>query len=170
MPRHGRPGRRQGESTSGGDGALSPFLTPEDHAAALAFFEGRDEAHQLFHKVLTEVAKAGPFDLAATKSRVSLVARTRFAWCHEANEDGSIWLGFLLPRRVDSSRLRSGPVGQRWSHHVKVAGLQALDAELVGWLREAYEWDRSPTKDGPAKGGAQAKGPTGTAGARRTGP
>jgi hypothetical protein len=149
--------RRQVDDPSGGDGALTPFLTPEDHAAALAFFEGRDEAHQLFHKVLSEVAKAGPFDLAATKSRVSLVARTRFAWCHEANEDGSIWLGFLLPRRVDSPRMRSGPVGQRWSHHVKLAGPQDLDAELVGWLHEAYRWDQAGVKDASAEKEPSAK-------------
>lgn len=126
------------------------FKSPEDRAAALAFFAGHDAAHALFHRVISEVAKAGPFELAATKSRVACVARTRFLWCHEANDDGSIWLGFLLPRRVDSPRLRSGAVGGRWSHHVKVSGPADLDAELVGWLREAYAWDHDSTKDAKA--------------------
>jgi hypothetical protein len=125
---------------------MARFQSPADRAAALAFFAGHEAGHALFHRVLSEIAKAGPFELAATKSRVSLVARTRFLWCHEANDDGSIWLGFLLPRHVESPRLRAGPAGGRWSHHVKVSGPVDLDAELIGWLREAYEWDRQPVK------------------------
>lgn len=128
------------------------FRSAADKAAALAFFAGHDAAHALFHRVIAAVAPAGPFELTATKSRVSLTARTRFVWCHEANDDGSIWLGFLLPRRVESPRLRSGAAGGRWSHHVKVSSPADLDGELVGWLREAYEWDRDPDKG--AKPGA----------------
>ena len=137
---------------------MTSFQSPVDRAAALAFFQGKDAAHALFHRVIGEVAKAGPFELAATKSRVSLVARTRFLWCHEAHDDGSLWLGFLLPRRVESPRLRSGAVGSRWSHHVKVSGPGDLDAELVGWLREAYEWDREGIKDKPVKAPKKASG------------
>ena len=43
--------------------------------------------------------------LAATKSRVAFLRRTRFLWVHQANRDGSIQLGFLLPRQVRSPRL-----------------------------------------------------------------
>ncbi|MHB1260654.1 MAG: DUF5655 domain-containing protein [Thermoplasmatota archaeon] len=127
------------------------FKSPEDRASALAFFKGRDAAHRLFHTVIAEVAKVGPFELTATKSRVSLTACTRVIWCHEANDDGSIWLGFLLPRRVESPRLRSGAAGGRWSHHVKVSDPTDLDAELMGWLREAYEWDRDPVRAGKGR-------------------
>ncbi len=129
--------------------AVAPFRfrSPQDLAAAQAFFRGHDSGHRLFHQVLAAVAKAGPFEITATRSRVSLTARTRFIWCHEANDDGSIWLGFLLPHRVDSPRLRSGRVGGRWSHHVKVSSQGDLDPELVGWLNEAYAWDVQGIKD-----------------------
>lgn len=129
-----------------------PFRTPGDRAAALAFFAGRDAAHGLFHRVVSTVAEAGPFELAATRSRVACVARTRFLWVHEANEDGAIWLGFLLPHPLSSDRVRSGRLGGgRWSHHVKVASEADLDGELVGWLREAYEADVAGIEDAPAK-------------------
>jgi hypothetical protein len=118
-----------------------PYQTPGDRAAALAFFRDRDAAHALFRAVVARVAGWGPFELAATRSRVSCVARTRFLWVHEANEDGAIWLGFLLPHALGSPRVRSGRHGGRWSHHVKVASEADLDGEFLGWLREAYESD-----------------------------
>ena len=131
--------------------AMPPFASPSDRAAALAFFQGHDAAHRLFHAVVQEVANAGPFQLTATKSRVALTARTCFVWCHEANDNGAIWLGFLLPHQVDSPRLRSGLAGGRWSHHIKVGSQADFDAELLGWLREAYEWDVQGIKDAVVK-------------------
>lgn len=130
------------------------FHTPEDLARAQAFFAGHDAAHRLFHVLLATAVSWGPFELVATKSRVALLARTRFLWCHEANDDGSIWLGFLLPQRVQSSRLRSGRAGGRWSHHTKLSSSQDLDAELLGWLRTAYVWDVQDVGDaGPGPEG-----------------
>lgn len=133
------------------------FASPTDRAAALAFFRGHDAAHDLFHQVIARVAAWGPFLLTATKSRVSITPRTRVIWCHEANDDGSVWLGFLLPRKVDSPRLRSGLAGGRWSHHVKVGGPADLDAELLGWLHEAYEADVAGVPDARPAGGKGAR-------------
>ena len=147
------------------------FHTAPDRAAALRFFAGHDAGHALFHQVLEAVAHEGPFELTATKSRVALTARTRFAWCHEANDDGSIWLGFLLPQRVASPRLRSGPAGGRWSHHVKLAGPQDLDGELVAWLRAAYRWDVDGLRDAAPKAGrARPRAKAATRPAKRTTP
>ena len=130
---------------------MSPrFASAADRDAALAFFRGHDAAHKLFHAVLAQAAAWGPFELTASKSRVSITPRTRAIWCHEANDDGSLWLGFLLPRKVESPRLRSGPAGGRWSHHVKVRGEGDLDAELLGWLREAYDADVAGIQDARA--------------------
>ena len=136
---------------------MSPtFASAADRAATLAFFRGHDAAHKLFHAVLAQAAAWGPFELTASKSRVSITPRTRAIWCHEANDDGAIWLGFLLARRVESPRLRSGPAGGRWSHHVKVRDAGDLDAELLGWLREAYEADVAGVHD--AKPRRRARG------------
>lgn len=134
------------------------FASEQDRANALAFFAGHDAAHRLFHAVLARAAEWGAWQLTATKSRVSITARTRVVWCHEANDDGSIWLGFLLPRRVESPRLRSGPAGGRWSHHVKVRDAGDLDDELLGWLQEAYDFDAAGIKDARPKV-RKAKGP-----------
>lgn len=133
------------------------FSTPEDHAAALRFFHGHEAAHHLFHELLRRMEPVGPFELVATKSRVALVARTRFLWCHEANDDGAIWVGFLLPHRVDSPRLRSGLAGGRWSHHTKIRNATDLDAQLLAWLREAYEFDSAGTPSAKPEGHKPAR-------------
>lgn len=126
---------------------MASFASPADRAAALAFFQGHERAHALFHALLAKAQAWGPFELTATKSRVSITPRTRAIWCHEANDDGSLWLGFLLPHRVDSPRLRSGLAGGRWSHHAKVRDEGDLDGELLGWLREAYDFDVAGIRD-----------------------
>lgn len=123
------------------------FRTAADAAATEAFFKGRPAARKTFERVRAFMGTCGPMELASTKSRVAFVAATRFLWVHTANLDGSITMGFLLPRRVDSPRLRSGPVGNRWSHHVKLDG---LDTELKAWFRGAYEWDRESIQDAKA--------------------
>jgi hypothetical protein len=137
---------------------MAGFATPQDRSNALAFFEGHDAAHALFHALLGKAQAWGPFQLTATKSRVSITPRTRAIWCHEANDDGSIWLGFLLPRKVESPRLRSGLAGGRWSHHVKVRDAADLDAELLGWLREAYDADVAGTGELPPERSRKGKG------------
>ena len=133
--------------------AFPPFQTPGDRAAALAFFGERDAAHGLFHHLVSRLAeRTGPFDLAATKSRVSCVARTRFLWVHEAHADGAIWIGFLLPHALDSKRLRSGRLpGGRWSHHARLDSEADVDGELLGWLEEAYAADAAGIEDKPVK-------------------
>lgn len=130
-----------------------PFQTPGDRAAAIAFFGDRDAAHGLFHHLVSRLAgRVGPFGLAATKSRVSCVARTRFLWVHEAHADGSIWIGFLLPHALDSPRLRSGRLpGGRWSHHARLDSEADVDDELLGWLAEAYETDAAGIEDPAVK-------------------
>lgn len=111
-------------------------------------FEARPAARALFDGLCAHMAGLGPMQLVATKSRVSFLAGTRFAWVPEAFADGSIYVRFLLARPLDGARWRSGPVGGRWSHGTKV---RELDDELKGLLAEAYALDRSAILDAKPK-------------------
>ena len=124
------------------------FETTGDQARATAFFEDRPAAAKLWGKVVAAVGRLGACSLVATTSRVALVAGTRFLWVHGAHLDGSITVGFLLPARVASARLRSAAAGSRWSHHLK---LRDLDPEALAWFAAAYEWDRAKVADTPVK-------------------
>ncbi len=45
----------------------------------------------------------------------------------------------LLPERLESPRVAAAfePWPRRWTHHIMVGGPEEIDAELLGWLREA---------------------------------
>ncbi|MEA3142847.1 MAG: hypothetical protein QOG31_171 [Thermoplasmata archaeon] len=122
-----------------------PYRSEEDRAAVARFWEGREAARPLFEQVARRAQEWGPFEVVGSHSRVLLVAGTRFVWCPVAHADGRLALRFLLPRAVASPRLRTDRLGGRWSHRVALAGPADLDKELLGWLREAYEWARHPS-------------------------
>ena len=50
-----------------------------------------------------------------------------------------------LSHRLDSPRVAVAvePYPNRWTHHVLIERPEQIDAELIGWLREAYEFSES---------------------------
>jgi hypothetical protein len=49
---------------------------------------------------------------------------------------------FGLEHRVDDPRIAVSvePYPNRWTHHVVVQSVDEVDEQLVGWLREAYDF------------------------------
>jgi hypothetical protein len=117
---------------------LPPFASAADRAACERFFRDRPAARASFEALRKAAGGFGPVQVVGTKSRVAFLARTRFLWCPEAHVDGTLDVAFHLPHPLPSLRLRSGAVGNKWSHHVH---LRELDAEALAWFREAYAWD-----------------------------
>jgi len=113
------------------------YATKEDQARTLHFFRDRPLAQALFEQVSKYVDSVGTTELVSTKSRVAWVRNTRFLWIHEATKDG-IWLAFLLEKELSSPRVRTGATGRRFSHHLKVTG---LDLEITSWIKLAYTHD-----------------------------
>lgn len=117
-----------------------PFASPEDAAHAARFFDGYDAARRIWEAIVVEARAWGPVQVAATKSRVALLGRTRFAWCPQAHKAGTLFLRFLLPHPVDSPRVRNDTMRDgRTSCRVR---LTDADPEAVAWLRAAYEFDQ----------------------------
>jgi len=112
-------------------------------AAIERFFADRPHARALFGALQKAVAMTGATHLAATKSRVAFVRHTRYLWVHEAGLE-AIWIGFKLDHPLPKGArptLRSGAVGKKWSHHLKLTSPADIDAQLRGWLQEAWEAD-----------------------------
>ena len=44
-----------------------------------------------------------------------------------------------LARKVESPRIAvaTEPYPGRWTHHIVVSGLEEIDGELMGWIKEA---------------------------------
>lgn len=65
---------------------------------------------------------------------VSLPMRRKKGWPEQF-----LLVTFGLPVRLDSPRIAAAvqPYPNRWTHHVLVTTPDDLDAELMGWLRQA---------------------------------
>jgi hypothetical protein len=124
------------------------FASDRDRLAYVHFFADREPARGVFGYVAKYIdglanTNGGDVVLRATKSHVAFKRSSKFAWVHQATLDGAIWLAFLSPTLVTSTRVRSGPVGKRWSTHVKIT---SVDAEVKRWLKRAYEADEGKSK------------------------
>src|SRR5689334_14085378 len=106
-----------------------------------AFLEGKSEtARHLFDGFVGLIATCGPYDVAPAKTRVAFMAAVRFASVNRAGRD-SIDVHFVLPRRIDSPRLRRVEhLGKLHVHHVRLEGPEDFNHELAGWLRQSY-WE-----------------------------
>lgn len=71
---------------------------------------------------------------------VSIPVRRKKEWPREC-----LLVTFGLARRVDNPRIAVSvePYPNRWTHHVVVASPEDIDAQLLEWLREAYDFAAS---------------------------
>jgi predicted transport protein len=74
-------------------------------------------------------------ELAPKKTYVSLRRRRQFGQVGPAA--GQLEVGVNLPGRDATDRLR--PASGMATHRVRIGSEAELDAELIGWLREAYD-------------------------------
>lgn len=113
------------------------YLRAEDAAWEAKMFENRPDAYALWQALVKRMG----LPVAASKSRVCLVARTRFLWCPVAHLKGSIIVRFISPTPIESDRLRKDvmPDG-RISHRVT---LTELDDEAITWFQAAAAFDQA---------------------------
>lgn len=116
---------------------VSEASTPEQ------VFSGSPRGLDLFHAVETLLAEPAPPALRATKSQVAFREKRGFAFLwwpgrYVASEVPAV-LSIALPRRISSARFKEivSPSPGVWMHHLELHNEDELDAEVVGWLREA---------------------------------
>ena len=102
-----------------------------------AFFEG-SELRDLFDRFVA--AMPAPVTVNATKSRITLQTRMRFAGIDRPRKR-YLLANFVLTRAIESERLvRVDHVPPYYYvHRVRLHGPEDIDAELVAWLAEAYQ-------------------------------
>ena len=102
-------------------------------------FAGRDpKLKLLFDGLVGLLKRCGPVRVVPGKTGIAFQVRMRFAGvivrrnCLDA--------GFIFPKRLDHSRIKKVEAfsPRAYGHHVEVRSPADLDAELAGWLREAY--------------------------------
>lgn len=96
-------------------------------------------ARQLYKDLLKELRQIGRFQEEVKKTSIHLVRGSAFAGVHPRKQHLVITIKAATP--IKSPRIvKSEQVSKnRWHLEVKLAASAEMDAELVSWLREAYE-------------------------------
>lgn len=113
--------------------------------AVLKYFERMPGAERLFHRLISSCAAIGDAGYAVQKSDIALGMPRHYgyAWLPVREVKGRppvyLVLTLRLNRRIDSPRFTQiiEPYPGRFAHHLILSDPGQLDAELLGWLREA---------------------------------
>lgn len=108
------------------------------------FFAGREEARALFEAVRAEIAALGDAEVRVSKSQVAFWHDHNVAvvWTPDRYRKSTapLVLTVSLRRRDFSPRWKETvPVGGgRYTHHLELRSTEEIDAEVRGWLAEAW--------------------------------
>ncbi len=121
--------RALGNTFDGGD-----ELVDAQYAGAKA------DLRPIYDAILKEVRKFGnDVEVSPKKANVSLRRSKQFALVQPSTRT-RVDVGLKLKGEPTTERLEaSGSFSDMVSHRVRVTSVDEVDAELVGWLREAYQ-------------------------------
>jgi hypothetical protein len=97
------------------------------------------QVRPLHDAVMAELSRLGEFEVAPKKGYLSLRRRKQFAML-QPSTSGRLDLGLVLPERTEQTeRLESGRTfNALFTHRVRLTSKSDIDAELNGWLAEAF--------------------------------
>lgn len=115
----------------------------------LFFFDEKPEALPLYEAFAEQVERLGEVTVRVQKTQISFSNRRNFAFVSflparkaKGRPKSYITVTFGLNRRVDSPRIdiATEPYPNRWTHHVLISSPEEINGELMGWIKEAYEF------------------------------
>jgi hypothetical protein len=104
-----------------------------------ALFAGKDDVVRAIYTRLLEALRAfGPFQEEPKKTSIHLVRNAGFAGAHPRKN--SLYLNIRTDYPIESPRIaRSEQVSRnRFHNELKLSSPDEIDAELLGWLKDAY--------------------------------
>jgi hypothetical protein len=88
--------------------------------------------------VMAAIAEFGPFEIAPKKTYLSLRRKKQFATVGPATNT-RVEVGLNMKGVPGTSRLEALPPGGMCQYRVKLTAPTDVDAELVSWIRRAYD-------------------------------
>lgn len=117
-------------------GASAPATAGE---AADTLYSGKKAALRPIHdRLMAAVDKFGAFDVAPKKTYVSLRRKKQFAMIGPATNT-QVEVGLNMKGVAPAGRLVQLPPKGMCDYKVRLAGVDEVDAELLGWLRTAFD-------------------------------
>jgi uncharacterized protein DUF5655/uncharacterized protein DUF4287 len=127
-------------ATSGGAPAVAVLAGEQSLESATSLYSGRKATLKPIHDRVIDVVQGFGRDveLAPKRSYLSIRRRKQFAMLQPAAKH--VDLGLILPDRPFGTRLESARTfNALFTHRVRLTSTDAVDQELVAWLRAAYE-------------------------------
>jgi hypothetical protein len=87
---------------------------------------------------MAEITKLGPFEIAPKKGYLSLRRKKQFATIGPATNT-RVEVGLNMKGVPATDRLEEMPAQSMCQYKVRVTGVADVDAELIAWVRQAYE-------------------------------
>jgi hypothetical protein len=121
-------------------GSVGEEAPPGDDLLAAQYAGEKAPLRPIYDRLLQEVAAFGKdVEVAPKKAYVSLRRAKQFAIVQPSTKT-RVDVGLNLQGVKPAGRLEaSGSFNSMVSHRVRVESLEAVDAELVAWLRQAYD-------------------------------
>ncbi len=110
------------------------------------FFEGYPRSRKIFDRLQQVIADLGPSEIRVTRSQVAFRRRAAFAW---AWVPAKYLHGEVAPLVLTHGRSHRDP-SPRWkeivkiapgrlTHHLELWSSREVDAQVRGWLQEAWQ-------------------------------
>jgi Domain of unknown function (DUF5655)/Domain of unknown function (DUF4287) len=89
-------------------------------------------------KLMAAIGKFGAFEVAPKKGYVSLRRKKQFAMIGPATNT-QVEVGLNMKGLTGGERLKAPPPGGMCQYKVRVGDAKEVDAELIGWIRTAFD-------------------------------
>ena len=124
-------------ASDGQGAAQAAGLSVEDVVAGI-YSEKKAPLRPIHDRLMASVATFGDFEVVPKKGYVSLRRKKQFAMIGPGGAS-RVDVGLNMKGVPPTERLLAEKPGGMCQYKVKVAGAQEVDAEVIGWLRRAYD-------------------------------
>jgi predicted transport protein len=123
--------------SDGASAAADKGQTPDDVVDEL--YAGPKAALRPIHdRLMAEIRKFGDFEVSPKKTYVSLRRKKQFAMIGPATKT-QVEVGLNMKDVEPTDRLQQLPPKGMCDYKVRLADAAEVDAEMVGWIRRAYD-------------------------------
>ncbi len=103
-------------------------------------YKGKEHLKPIYEKLISEISTFGnDITITPKKSSVSLIRKHQFALIKPATKT-RIDLGLKIKDKLTFGRLEnSGPFGTMCTHRIQITAIDAIDSQVISWIKEAYD-------------------------------
>ncbi len=123
--------------SDGASAAQASHATIEDVVAAI-YVGAKEPLRPIHDALMSAINSIGEFEIAPKKGYVSLRRKKQFAMITPATNT-RVEVGLNMKGGAGTERLTAQPPGGMCNYKVKLTSPAEVDAELIGWLAQAYQ-------------------------------